>query len=247
VVYQYLPRINAAIEKGAFFANSALKALIEKTKVKGTTLHVIGCLSDGNVHTSLGHFRAVLELCAKSGIRNVFIHAFTDGRDTEPKAASKYFEQLEVWFAKYKVGKLATIIGRQYGMDRNKTWPRTQRAYGLLTAHEGTSVANWSEALAKSYSMGITDEFLEPYVLQDPEVKKNGFIKDGDGVLFMNIRPDGFSFPGVGIDEFVGFAAKKGKEPYLRDDGWYERLSSVDCFPEMPVAEWFMAECDNCV
>lgn len=239
VVYQYLPRINAAIEKGAFFANSALKALIEKTKVKGTTLHLIGCLSDGNVHTSLGHFRAVLELCAKSGIRNVFIHAFTDGRDTEPKAASKYFEQLEVWFAKYKVGKLATIIGRQYGMDRNKTWPRTQRAYDLLTAHEGTSVANWSEAFAKSYSMGITDEFLEPYVLQDPEVKKNGFIKDGDGVLFMNIRPDRAIqlSQALVLDEFVGFERKKKAKnlTYATMVRYEKDFPALIAFPPMDV------------
>jgi len=207
VVYQYLPRINAAIEKGAFFSNSALKEAVEKTKMQGTSLHLIGCLSDGNVHTSLDHFRAMLEFCSKNGLRNVFIHAFTDGRDTEPKAASRYFEQLEAWIAQYKVGKLATIIGRQFGMDRNKTWPRTQRAYNLLISHEGTPVATWSEALAKSYSMELTDEFLEPYVLQDAEVKEKGFIKDGDGVVFMNIRPDRAIqlSQALVLEEFVGF------------------------------------------
>lgn len=190
VVYQYLPRINASIKKGAFFTNIALTQVIEKTKIKGTNLHVLGCLSDGNVHTSLEHFRATLEFCAKSGQKNVFLHIFTDGRDSEPKSASRYFEQLEAWIAQYQVGKIATIIGRQYAMDRNKTWPRTQRAYDLLTKHVGTPVASWSEALAKSYSSEIHDEFLEPYVISEPEVKAKGYIKDGDGVLFLNFRPD---------------------------------------------------------
>jgi len=211
VVYQYLPRINTAIEKGTFFANSALKEVVEKTKVRGKVLHILGCLSDGNVHTALPHFRAMLEFCAKAGLRNVYIHAFTDGRDTEPKAASKYFEQLDAWFAQYQVGKLATIIGRQYGMDRNKTWARTQRAYDLLTNHEGTVVGNWSEALAKSYSMEITDEFLEPYVLKDADIEKNGFIKDGDGVVFLNFRPDRAIqlSQALVLSDFAGFERKK--------------------------------------
>ena len=213
VVYQYLPRINTTIEKGAFYSNAALKKVIEQTKVRGTSLHILGCLSDGNVHTALDHFRAVLEFCSRSGQRSVFIHAFTDGRDTEPKAASRYFEQLEAWLAQFKMGKLATIVGRQYGMDRNKTWARTQRAYDLITAHVGTPVASWSEALAKSYAMNITDEFLEPYVLQDPEVKEKGFIKDGDGVIFLNFRPDrAIQLTEAFVDpEFSGFV--KSKQP----------------------------------
>lgn len=211
VVYQYLPRINAAIEKGAFFMNEALKQSVEQTKVKGTSLHIIGCLSDGNVHTALGHFRAMLEFCAKSGLRKVFIHASTDGRDTEPKAASKYFEQLEVWLKEYNVGKLATVVGRQYSMDRNKTWVRTQKAYELLTEHKGTPVSTWSEALAKSYAQNITDEFLEPYVIQDKEVQSDGFIKDGDAVVFLNYRPDRALqlTQAFVLEDFVGFERQK--------------------------------------
>jgi len=211
VVYQYLPRINASIEKGAFYTNEALRSVIEKTKLQGTALHILGCLSDGNVHTAIGHFKAVLEFCAKNGQRNVFFHVFTDGRDAEPKSASRYFEQLEQWLKEYKIGKLATIIGRQYSMDRNKTWPRTQRAYDLLTSHIGTAVSTWSEVLAKSYSAEITDEFLEPYVLQDKEVEAQGFVKDGDGIIFLNFRPDRalqLSQAFV-IEEFLGFERKK--------------------------------------
>lgn len=212
VVYQYLPRINTAIEKGVFYSNTAIKETIEKTKMRGTALHVLGCLSDGSVHSALNHFRAILEFCVKAGQKTVFIHAFTDGRDSEPKAASRYFEQLDAWMQEFQVGKLATIVGRQYAMDRNKTWPRTQRAYDLLTSHEGTAVASWSEALAKSYSGEIHDEFLEPYVIQEPDVKEKGFIKDGDGVVFLNFRPDRAIqlTQALTLDaDFVGFERKR--------------------------------------
>lgn len=239
VVYQYLPRINTAIEKGAFFLNDALKEVVEKTKLRNTSLHIMGCLSDGNVHTSLEHFRAMLEFCAKSGLRNVFIHAFTDGRDTEPKAASKYFEQLEIWLKQYNVGKLATIVGRQYPMDRNKTWPRTQRGYDLLTSHVGSFVSNWSEALAKSYAMNITDEFLEPYVVQDPEVQEKGFIKDGDGIVFLNFRPDrAVQLTQAFVsEEFTGFERKKKPKDltFVSMVRYQKDLPTLIAFPPMDV------------
>ncbi len=210
VVYQYLPRINASIVKGAFYENTAIKEVVEKTKIRGTVLHIFGCLSDGNVHGALGHFKAMLEFCVKHGQKNVFFHVFTDGRDSEPRSASRFFDQLETWISEYKIGKLATIIGRQYGMDRNKTWPRTQRAYELLTSHNGTPVASWSDALAKSYAAEINDEFLEPYVIQDPEVKEKGFVKDGDGVMFLNFRPDrAIQLTQAFVEkEFTGFERK---------------------------------------
>ncbi|WKZ24258.1 MAG: 2,3-bisphosphoglycerate-independent phosphoglycerate mutase [Candidatus Dojkabacteria bacterium] len=190
VVYQYLPRINTAIAKGIFYTNTGIKKVIDQTKVKGSALHILGCISDGNVHSALNHFLAILEFCARAGQRNVYFHLFTDGRDTEPKSASRYIEQLELWMGQYKIGKIATIIGRQYAMDRNKTWARTARAYELVTQHKGTPVASWTEALAKSYAAEITDEFLEPYVIQDADVAQKGKIQNGDGVIFLNFRPD---------------------------------------------------------
>ncbi|MFZ6022700.1 MAG: 2,3-bisphosphoglycerate-independent phosphoglycerate mutase [Patescibacteria group bacterium] len=239
VVYQYLPRINAAIEKGAFFMNDALKQVVEQTKVKGTSLHIIGCLSDGNVHTALGHFRAMLEFCSKHGLRKVFVHASTDGRDTEPKAASKYFEQLDQWLKELGVGKLATVIGRQYSMDRNKTWVRTKKAYDMLTQHEGTPIAHWSEALAKSYAQNITDEFLEPYILNDSEVQADGFIKDGDGVVFLNYRPDRALqlTQAFVLEDFVGFErVKKPKDLSFATMVRYQKdLPTKIAFPPMDV------------
>ncbi len=190
VVYQYLPRINTAIANGTFFANESLKELIEKTKQRSSTLHILGCLSDGNVHTALDHFRATLELCAKQGLRKVFFHIYTDGRDSEPKSAAMYFEQLEKWMNEYKIGEIATIAGRQYGMDRNKTWERTKVAYDLITGHVGIKVKNWAEALSISYAAEVTDEFLEPYVAATESVQKEGFVKDGDSIFFLNYRPD---------------------------------------------------------
>lgn len=190
VVYQYLPRINTAIANGTYYANETMVNLIETAKQRGKPLHIVGCLSDGNVHSALEHFRATLELCAKRGHRKVYLHVYTDGRDSEPKAASLYFEQLEKWLAEYQVGEVATIAGRQYGMDRNKTWERTKMAYDLLTMHTGIKVKNWAEALSISYAAGVTDEFLEPYVVATESVSKEGFIKDGDCVFFINYRPD---------------------------------------------------------
>ncbi|MCC7304057.1 2,3-bisphosphoglycerate-independent phosphoglycerate mutase [bacterium] len=210
VVYQYLPRINTAIEKGVFYSNSAIMDTVGQTKSRGTNLHILGCFSDGNVHATLSHFRAILEFCAKAGQKSVFFHVFTDGRDSEPQSASRYFEQLDAWFQEFQFGKLATIIGRQYAMDRNKTWVRTQKAYDLLTSHEGTPVVSWKEALSISYSSEVHDEFLEPFVMQDPEVQKKGAIRDGDGVVFLNFRPDRAIqlTQSLVIDEFSGFERK---------------------------------------
>jgi 2,3-bisphosphoglycerate-independent phosphoglycerate mutase len=230
VVYQYLPRINTAIEKGVFQTNEAITSVIEKTKLSGTVLHLLICLSDGDTHSSMYHLRAVLEMCAKMGQRNVFVHAFTDGRDSEPRSATRYFELLDSWFAKYQVGQLATIIGRQYGMDRNKTWERTEKAYDLITSHIGTIVKNWDEAVRTSYSSGVSDEFMEGYVMQSSEVQTQGFIKNGDGVFFMNYRPDrAIQLTQALVEkDFIGFSRKISIESL-------EYLTMVRYAKELPV------------
>jgi len=189
-VYQYLPRINTAIRNGTFQKNTVLEELLSSSKMRKTPIHILGCMSDGNVHTSIEHVRAFLEMCSKSGQKNVFIHVSTDGRDSSPKEAAKYLDQLDLWIKKYGVGEIATVIGRQYSMDRGKTWNRTKKAYDLLVSHKGTFVKSWKEAIDVSYKAGVTDEFLEPFIIKGKNIAEKGFIKDGDAVFFMNFRPD---------------------------------------------------------
>jgi len=187
VIYQDLPRINQAIENGIFFSNEVLCNLIDKTKQKDTSLHLLLCFSDGNVHASLAHLKATLELCQQRGLKKVYIHSFTDGRDSAQQAATLSFTIVDQWMKQFQVGKIATIIGRQFAMDRNKTWERTQKAYNLLTLGEGIEASNWQEVLEKSYESGITDEFIDPHIVIG---KSEAIIKTGDSVFFLNFRPD---------------------------------------------------------
>mgnify|MGYP001470779504 CR=1 FL=1 len=187
IVYQDLPRINQAIEKKIFFSNSVLLDMLRRVKERGTTLHLLLCLSDGNVHASIEHLRATLEMCMQKNVSNVLIHAFTDGRDSFQKSAGSYFLQVEQWIKDYRVGQIATLVGRQFAMDRNKTWERTEKAYYLLLGKKGTKVTTWQEALETSYSKGITDEFIEPHFILPPDQAN---IKEGDSVFFLNFRPD---------------------------------------------------------
>ncbi len=189
VVYQDLPRINKAIENRSFFANPILKNAVSYAKAHTNTVHLLGCLSDGDVHASIDHFEAFLRFFRDfAPDLNVYIHAFTDGRDSPPKSAATYFQRLDSWIKEYKVGKLATIIGRQYAMDRNFTWERTRLAYDLLTLGKGTPVSSWEEAINISYNAGVTDEFFKPFVIKDNG--KIHTIGDQDVVFFLNYRPD---------------------------------------------------------
>jgi 2,3-bisphosphoglycerate-independent phosphoglycerate mutase len=191
VVFQYLPRINQAIEKRLFHSNQAISTVIDTVKARGTALHLLLCVSDGDVHSTIKHLKPTLEMCKEHGLtQNVFIHAFTDGRDSPQRSADQYLTQVEEWLTQYGIGKIATVIGRQYAMDRNKTWDRTKKAYDLLTGHVGTQKPHWKDVLADSYANNIGDEFVEPYVIQDPDVAAQGYIKSNDGIFFLNIRPD---------------------------------------------------------
>ena len=207
IVYQNLPRINKSIANGSFFSNKLLLDAINKALQGDKRIHLMGCLSDGDVHSSIYHLEAFLQLFSKYKSRglNVFVHAFTDGRDSEPTSASRYFKMLDSWFKKYEIGQLATIIGRQSAMDRNNLWDRTKKAYNLLTSCKGQVVDSWQTALQISYKEGKTDEFLLPFVIKSD---KDVCIKDGDVVIFFNIRPDRAvqltkAFVEPGFDSFV--------------------------------------------
>lgn len=185
IVYQQLTRINKSIRDGEFKENPVLKKAFGELKASGKKLHFFGLVSEGGVHSSQAHLHALLEMAAEYGIENTFVHAFTDGRDCDPKSGAAFIEALERKI-ETTTGHLATIIGRYYSMDRDNRWERIQKAYNLMVHGEGKAFINGRDALLASYAEDITDEFLEAHV--NPAV--NGKIEEGDTILCFNFRTD---------------------------------------------------------
>ena len=190
VVYQELPRISNSIKDGSFFSNRVLLIAMEQVKRNNSSLHLMGLLSDGGVHSHIEHLFTLIEMAKKNGIQNLFIHPFLDGRDTPPKSALKYIAELEAKLKELNTGRIATIMGRYYGMDRDKRWDRTQKAYYSLVCGKGNVARSPVEALQKSYEEQITDEFVMPTVIVDDKGLPLDTIKDGDSLIFYNFRSD---------------------------------------------------------
>ncbi|MGE5580605.1 MAG: 2,3-bisphosphoglycerate-independent phosphoglycerate mutase [Bacillota bacterium] len=186
IVYQDVVRISKAIREGSFFKNRALLGAVREAKTKGAAVHLMGLLSDGGVHSLDTHVYALLELCRKEGQEKVFVHAFLDGRDVPPQSAATYLERLEDKMRELGVGRLSTIQGRFYAMDRDKRWERVQKGYLALTSGEGAAFPGWKEALRASYERGETDEFVTPTVLGS----RDGLVRDGDSLILWNFRAD---------------------------------------------------------
>ncbi len=186
IVWQELSRINKAIKDGSFFENSVLLDGIEKAREKNK-IHIFGLFSDGGVHSHNNHLFALLKLCKDHGIDNVYVHAFTDGRDTSPTGGKEYAREFNKQAEQIGVGKLASVIGRYYAMDRDNRWERVQKAYDLLVNGKGEHFSSSDEAFDTSYQKKITDEFIEPIILDDSSESR---ISKGDTVIFYNIRGD---------------------------------------------------------
>ncbi|MDR9419189.1 2,3-bisphosphoglycerate-independent phosphoglycerate mutase [Gracilimonas sp.] len=186
IVWQELSRINKAIKDGSFFENKHLLEAIEKAKEKNK-IHIMGLFSDGGVHSHNDHLFALLRLCKKHKIDNVYIHAFTDGRDTSPHGGIDYAKSFLSEAEDIGVGELASVIGRYYAMDRDNRWERIKKAHDLLVHGKGEKFDSFQEAFQSSYDNGITDEFIKPIVLNDSPDSR---IERGDAVLFYNIRGD---------------------------------------------------------
>ena len=184
IVYQDLERINMAIDDGSFFDNAPLNKALSHAEKNNSSFHIMGLVSAGGVHSSLKHLDAILEQSKKYIIKNIYIHAFTDGRDTPVQSGIEFVKELEEKIAGTNI-KIASLCGRLYAMDREQRWERVQKAYDLLTAGKGDFAKTAEEGLENSYKNGKTDEFVEPIL-----VDKNGIIKDGDSVLFFNFRTD---------------------------------------------------------
>ena len=186
VVFQDLPRITNAVADGSFFANAAYLHAMEACRTQGTALHLMGLLSDGGVHSHIEHLYALLRMAKRQGLEKVYIHAFLDGRDVSPTSGLGFVEETVRHCAEIGVGKIATVTGRYYAMDRDKRWDRVEQAYDAMVYGEGrVSDPDPVHAVRESYDAGLTDEFVEPVVC-DPE----GSISDNDSVIFFNFRPD---------------------------------------------------------
>lgn len=189
IVYQDLTKITKAIQDGDFFENKALLSACENVKEHDSSLHLMGLMSDGGVHSHIEHVFGLLELAKRQGIKNVYVHCFLDGRDTPPASGKEYVETLEAKMKELGVGKVASVMGRYYAMDRDNRWDRVEKAYNALVYGEGVTAESAPAGIQASYDQEVTDEFVLPTV-----VVENGApvatIKENDSVIFYNFRPD---------------------------------------------------------
>lgn len=189
VVYQPLVRINKAIQERSLHQNKNINDAIAYAKENGKAVHLLGLVSDGGVHSHIEHLKGLVDLFTEKGIEDLYIHAFTDGRDTDPKSGIGYIQSLQQYLAG-KSGQIASIIGRYYAMDRDNRWERVNKAYQLLVNGKGEAYKNPANAIMDAYEQDNTDEFIEPVVMTDDYQNPTATIQDGDVVLFFNFRTD---------------------------------------------------------
>ena len=189
IIYQYLPRISMAIRDGSFFNNWALEGAAKYVRAQNTTLHLMGLVSSGSVHAYIDHLYGLLELAKKEGIGKVAVHVFTDGKDALPNEAIKFLPAVEERMRRIGVGRIASIIGRHWSMDRDQNWDRIEKAYRLLTAGEGIAIEDIASYIDKAYKQGLTDDRLEPALVLTADGHAD-IIRDKDPVIFFNFRED---------------------------------------------------------
>ncbi|HIR99376.1 MAG TPA: 2,3-bisphosphoglycerate-independent phosphoglycerate mutase [Candidatus Coproplasma avistercoris] len=189
IVYQDLTRITKSIADGDFFENPALIKAMDNAKQNGKKLHLYGLLSDGGVHSHITHLYALLEMAKRRGLKDVFVHCFTDGRDVSPTSGAGFVRALQAEIDRIGCGKIASVCGRYYAMDRDNNWDRVEKAYDMLTLGEGIKCENAADALEASYKEGVTDEFVKPTKVYE-NGRPVGLLEKGDSVIFFNFRPD---------------------------------------------------------
>lgn len=185
IVYQELTRITKAIEEKTFFENEAFVKACENCKKNNSALHLMGLLSDGGVHSHIGHLFGLLTLAKENGLKDVYVHCFMDGRDVSPTSGVNYIKMLIEKMRDLGVGKIATVMGRYYAMDRDNRWERVEKAYNAMVNGVGEKASSAVELMEESYNKDVTDEFIVPAVIDE-----NGKIKENDSVIFFNFRPD---------------------------------------------------------
>jgi 2,3-bisphosphoglycerate-independent phosphoglycerate mutase len=189
IVYQDLTKITKSIQDGDFYENHALVKAMNNARQKGKKLHLYGLLSDGGVHSHISHIIALLKMAKRFGVDDCFVHCFMDGRDVSPTSGAGFVRELEREMQVIGVGKVASVCGRYYAMDRDNNWDRIEKAYDMLTLGEGKKCVNAVDAIEESYKEGITDEFIKPIKVYEDD-KPLGLIEKGDSVICFNFRPD---------------------------------------------------------
>ncbi|MBR5155097.1 MAG: 2,3-bisphosphoglycerate-independent phosphoglycerate mutase [Clostridia bacterium] len=190
IVYQELTRITKSITDGDFFGNEALMAAVENCKKNDSSLHLMGLLSDGGVHSHINHLYGLLEMAKKNGLDKVFVHCFMDGRDVSPTSGADFVEALVAKIREIGTGAIASVMGRYYAMDRDNRWERVEKAYKAMVEGEGNKDTSAVNAIKKSYNDNVTDEFVVPTVITDQDGNALGTISENDSVVFFNFRPD---------------------------------------------------------
>jgi 2,3-bisphosphoglycerate-independent phosphoglycerate mutase len=210
IVYQELTRITKSIEDSDFFEVAEFLQAVENCKKTGSALHLWGLVSDGGVHSHNTHIYGLLELAKRNGLDKVYVHCFLDGRDTPPASGKSFVEALEAKMKEIGTGKVASVMGRYYAMDRDNRWDRVERAYNAMTKGEGNHVESATAGIQASYDKGVNDEFVEPFVVTE-DGKPLATVKDGDSVIFFNFRPDRAREITRAFcdDEFKGFPREK--------------------------------------
>ncbi|MDQ6985998.1 MAG: 2,3-bisphosphoglycerate-independent phosphoglycerate mutase [Candidatus Dojkabacteria bacterium] len=226
IIYQEIAKIDKEIDDGAFYKNEIFLEAIDHARQNKGDIHFMGVASDGRVHSSIQHLYACLEFCKREKIKGdkVFIHAFTDGRDTAPQKAADFLEAIESKTKMIGVGKIASVIGRYYAMDRDDRWDRTKLAYDLLVSGKGTMVDNWRKAVEMSYSENVWDEYLEPYVVTSKDMP-TATVKEGDALIFFNYRGDRAVQLSKAFEDpnFYGFPVTRFKNLYFAGFSNYEK------------------------
>jgi len=190
IIFQFLPAISSSIGDGSFFKNEVLINSFADIKKNDAGLHLVGLLSDGGVHSHIDHLFALLEMAKKEGLKNIFVHAISDGRDSHPQSVKKYLEILNKKLIEIGVGKIATLSGRYFTMDRNNNWDRIEKAFSAMSNANGIKEKEILKAVDNQYAKGTTDEYLEPIVFLDEENIPVGQVKEGDTVICFNFRKD---------------------------------------------------------
>ena len=219
IVYQELTRINKAIKEGEFFKNEEFLNAINHVKKNNSSLHIYGLVSTGGVHSSIEHLKALIKMAADNGLKDVYVHAFLDGRDTPPQSAEEFLAEIEDTLKQYNLPPIASVIGRYWVMDRDKRWERVERAYNALLLGEGNKAQSAIEGLKESYKNGKNDEFVEPIVVGGKRIENN------DAVIFFNYRPDRAReiTSAIALKDFDGFKRKA-----VRDNVYYVCMTQYD-------------------
>ncbi|MBQ3640479.1 2,3-bisphosphoglycerate-independent phosphoglycerate mutase [bacterium] len=229
IVYQDLTRINKAIKNGDFYTNEKFLKAVEHVRKNDSSLHMFGLVSTGGVHSSLDHILALIEFAKKQNLKKVYIHAFLDGRDTPPKSAVGFLQTVEEKLKEAGLPPVASVSGRYYAMDRDNRWDRVEKAYNMLVLGEGNQANSAIEAVEASYAKDVTDEFVEPTVINVPDSR----IQDNDAIIFFNFRPDRAReiSKAINFADFDGFQRKA-----VRKNLYYVTFKQYDVTFPFPVA-----------